>query len=63
MGLQGSEVRILSPRPIYEKGHYEVAFFVPVTKVPASRVSLMLMEQAGILTPQESEEISQLLAG
>jgi hypothetical protein len=46
-----------------KKSHYEVAFFVPVTKVPASRVSLMLMEQAGILTPQESEEISQLLAG
>jgi hypothetical protein len=29
----------------------------------SSRVSLMLMEQAGILTSQESEEISQFLAG
>jgi hypothetical protein len=35
-----------------KKSHYDVAFFVPVAKEPASRVSLMFMEQAGILTPQ-----------
>ena len=39
MGLQGSEVRILSPRPVHEKSHYEVAFFVLVTKVPDSNRS------------------------
>ena len=36
MGLQGSEVRILSPRPVHEKSHYEVAFFVLAIKVPDS---------------------------
>jgi hypothetical protein len=36
MGLQGSEVRILSPRPVHRESHYEVAFFVLVMKVPDS---------------------------
>ena len=36
MGLQGSEVRILSPRPVNRKSHYEVAFFVLGIKVPDS---------------------------
>ena len=30
---------ILSPRPVHKIGHYEVAFFMPVTKVPDSNRS------------------------
>jgi len=39
MGLQGSEVRILSPRPLNKGSHFRSGFFMSMKKVPDSNRS------------------------